>query len=36
VRKAERARLLSEGEEREVLRINGAIENKWGQAPFSV
>jgi hypothetical protein len=44
VRKAERARLLSEGKESEALRINGArphflYENvlfltKWGQAPF--
>jgi len=44
VRKAERARLLSGGEESEALRINGArphflYENvlfltKWGLAPF--
>jgi len=44
VRKAERAWFLSEGEETEALRINGArphflFENvlfltKWGQAPF--
>jgi len=35
VRKAERAWLLSEGEESEALGINGA-RNKWCQAPFSV
>jgi len=34
VRKAEGARFLSEGEESEALRINGASK-KWGQAPFS-
>jgi hypothetical protein len=34
VRKAERAWLLSEGEESEALGINGA--NKWCQAPFPV
>jgi len=33
VRKAERARFLSEGEESEALRINGASK-KWGLAPF--